>query len=145
MKNREMARLNFTEIIKYKDVDGYSKERPYKCDGFCIDCENRKLLENNEYLEAISHAADSDDFSKLYSVEYKNNKKVMMVFENPGGNANDYLGEWIEYKGIKKYVPTNIYYWLDDKLQSPPTSVEELIEIGIFYGPYLAYIINKYN
>lgn len=145
MKGTNLIKLNFDGVLKYEGVDGYSTNRPYKCNGFCMDCEKKGLLENDEYLEAISHAADSDDFYRLYSKKHNNNTKILMIFENPGGNANDYLGEWIESEGVKKYVPNNIYYWLDDKVTSPPKTIEELVEINRFYGPYLAYLIEKFD
>jgi len=143
---KELAKLNFNKIVMYENINGYKNDFPYKCDGFCIDCEEKKLLKRGEKLITISHGADSHDYKKLIKKEYSNNIPVMIVFENPGGNIN-YGDGWVEkctFKNITKFIPINHYYWVNDEIKNPITSIDEVIKFGI-YDPYIVYLCEKYN
>ena len=130
---KELVDINFKKIIQYPKITGYSDNYPYKCTGFCIDCEKNKILKKNEKLVTISHGADSSDYKeKVNKKKYKNDKRIMFVFENPGGNINYDIGEDILYKGEKKYIPNCHYYWVEE------------IEKSI-YDSYIFYLIEKFQ
>jgi hypothetical protein len=142
---KELARLNFNIILKYPQVIGYKNSFPYKCNGFCIACEENNVFKKEEKLVYISHAADSSDYKKVSKKEYKYNIPIMFVFENPGANEKYELGKYKTYRKIKKYVPINHYYWINkDKIEKGINNVNELIDAGL-YGPYIYYLHEKYQ
>ena len=82
--NKMLAELNFNKLLYYENIRGYSKQKPFKCNGFCIDCELKGILKDGEKLERMSHGADSDDFRKVIPKQYNNNTPIMflMLFES---------------------------------------------------------------
>jgi hypothetical protein len=121
------------------------KKIPYECKSFCIDCEKNGSIPSGSKIETISHAADSDDYYRLFKHEYKNNMKVMIVFENPGGNINYDMGEYCHFESIRKYIPIYSYYWIDKRIKVPPKNIDELLKWNNLYGAYIAYLINRYE
>ena len=140
---KELVDINFSKIVQYPDINGYVNDFPYKCNGFCVDCELNGILKKDEKLITISHGADSSDYKKVISKEYKNDIPIMFVFENPGGNVNYEIGKYKTYKGIKKYVPIDHYYWVNE-IEEPITDYDKLLE-GNLYGRYIFYLIEKYQ
>jgi hypothetical protein len=144
MQNKELVKLNFDHLLKY-NIDGYHKNLEIKCNGFCTACEERRIVPDGCLLETISHAADSDDYFRQTSIKYRNNKPIMFVFENPGGNVNYEMGRFYECNGFSKYIPIYSYYWIDSKAEKAPETIDDLIKYGNLYGSYLLYIINRYS
>ena len=46
--NKVLAELNFNKLLYYENIRGYSKQKPFKCNGFCIDCELKGILKDSE-------------------------------------------------------------------------------------------------
>ena len=144
---KELIDINFSKIIQYPNINGYSDDFPYKCNGFCVDCEHNGILKKNEKLITISHGADSSDYKKIIKKKYKNDIPIMFVFENPGGNVEYEIGKYKTYKGIKKYIPIDHYYWVND-IEKPIIGYDKLLEgslEGSLYGRYIFYLIEKYE
>jgi hypothetical protein len=140
----KLANINFSEIIKYKNILGYTNiDRPFECNGFCIDCENKKLMSNET---KISHGADSSDFKLLLKRNYDNDTPIMFLFRDPSPSDYEIYNE-IKYPGldIMKKVPNECYYWVKDEIKKPIISIEELISYKDMYSPYIFYLQEKYN
>ena len=64
MKSSDLVKLNFIKLIDYNGMpeDGVQNNysTPIPCNGFCIDCEQKGFLDNDELnLDQMSHGADS--------------------------------------------------------------------------------------
>jgi len=151
---KQLAKLNFSKMIIYPELNGYKveKKHDFKCDGFCISCEEKKILRSREYLTQMSHGADSLDFRKIVkkNYSYKNNTPIMFVFENPGNEYNDWSVE-IPFGPFKRNIPVKHYYWIDDNITYPISSPSELLKIAkkynlkTIYDPYFVYLQERYS
>lgn len=142
MKNSKLAELNFKTLINYPDINGYSNQKPYKCNGFCIDCEQKGLLATNEKLERMSHGADSDDFKRIITENYKNDTPIMFIMRDPPPSTKPFFTS-IEYKGITKEIPTKHYYWIQDYINEPIT--HDIIMNGSVYDLYFWYLQKHFS
>jgi hypothetical protein len=143
---KELAKLNFKELIDYPEISGYSNHKPFKCSGFCKDCEEKHLLIDGEKLERMSHGADSSDFAavfgKPYSSKTPNDTRVMFVMKDPPPSTQEFY-ESITYDGITKEIPTKSYYWIQDYVTKPVT--HDAIMKGSVYDLYWWYLQERFS
>lgn len=147
MKNKNLHRLNFKELLHYPEEVRPANyyETPAACTGFCIECEKTGALDRAKgKLTLMSHACDTDDFEVLLGEKLSPvqpvNAPVMFLLEDPGGDYN--LGENITFSGSTKKPPVNHYYF-STGLSSWPKSIDSLD--GNFYGSYFAYIMKRHS
>jgi hypothetical protein len=147
MMDKQLSKINFSEILMYPEISGYQKEHDFKCTGFCISCEGKDLLKRGEFLTQMSHGADSSDYRKIIGRNYENNLSIMFVFENPGSEFSPEHS----FRGITKNVPKE-YYWISDNITYPPRSPSELIKMAKekgeyknLYASYIVYLQEKHN
>lgn len=92
MKNHVLVELNFRRLLQYTEGP-LRPEAPYEhavhCSGYCVDCEQKGLLDGWGYkLYRMSHAADTSDFEALLGPllpqgEACIGEPVMFVLESP--------------------------------------------------------------
>jgi hypothetical protein len=46
MMDKQLSKINFSEILMYPEISGYQKEYVFKCTGFCISCEEKGFVKN---------------------------------------------------------------------------------------------------
>jgi hypothetical protein len=142
MKNAELAELNFRKLINYGVQPSVKvKYDPLQCYGYCIDCEQKYLVEPGQ-LDLISHACDSSDFEAILGPlpsAQPIDIPIVFLLEDPGGDYGN--GERFSYEGCRKQPPTNHYYW-SPQVHTWPASIEELRH---FYGPYFAYLMRNHG
>jgi len=141
---KELYELNFNEILKSKETIIIS-ENPianYEYRGFCTDCEDKNLIEEDiQILRKVSHAACLDDYKNVMgNIIETTNISVMFVFQDP--NGDDSFTEQISYNNHIKYVPSKTYYWHPCS-KKWEISIEEIIKNP--YGPYLVYLENMHK
>ncbi len=142
MNNSKLSELNFKTLINYPEINGYSKQKPYRCNGFCCDCEQKGLLTTGEKLERMSHGADSSDFKTIVSKNYENNTPIMFIMRDPPPSTQPFFTS-MEYNGITKEIPTKHYYWIQDYISEPVT--REKIMDGSVYDLYFSYIQEQFS
>jgi hypothetical protein len=68
MRNAALQKLNFVRLIDYGGQPPVENryDSPLPCSGYCIDCEQKDLLDPAvRRLDLMSHAADTSDFEAL--------------------------------------------------------------------------------
>lgn len=141
--NKELAELNFNKLLYYENIRGYSKQKPFKCNGFCIDCELKGILKDGEKLERMSHGADSDDFRKVIPKQYNNNTPIMFLMLDPAPSFSDNRDEHLSFENISKDIPTKMYYWVTDYISEPVTY--DVISKESTYDLYWWYLQEKHS
>ncbi|MDA3786930.1 MAG: hypothetical protein PF503_00305 [Desulfobacula sp.] len=147
MKNAELAKINFTEIINYggqpKVQNSYST--PLSCIGYCVRCEESGLInKTGGQLELMSHGCDSFDFESILGAMpqkgVKISQPILFLLENPGANRRN--GAPVDFRGFRKQPPVNHYYWTPNN-DKWPDQVSQFN--GNFYGPYFSYLMKKHQ
>lgn len=142
MKNPDLVRLNFVELINYGGQPEVRSKYapPLSCSGYCTDCEKAGLTGTDLHLDQMSHGADTSDYEQILGPLPGNEKSfdmpVLFLLENPGGDYGN--GAEFHYEGIVKRPPVNHYYWTPSDESTWPKSTDELSN---YYGPYFAYIM----
>jgi len=150
MKDKFLRTLNFDKLLKYPDKFPVKNDYPVpiKCKGFCVDCEKKGIIDRiDTSLTYISHGCKTEDYISILGNMPNtnvNDKKVMFVLEQPGGNLRYDLGEWVEFEGVKKYPPVKHYYWTPSS-DTWLTTIPDVQKEKNFYGNYFGYLINKYG
>lgn len=149
MKNQELRRLNFRELLSYPDtlVPKHKFDKgEVKCDGFCTECERANILGNTGgRLTLMSHGCDTSDFESVigHPVPFQKpavDLPVMFLLEDPGGDYG--LGEDVQCGGVTKKPPVNEYYFTPRDKRWPVA----FGEVGDhFYGNYFAYLMCKHG
>lgn len=140
---QDLAELNFKELLHYPEVTGYSAQKPYKCTGFCIDCEKKGLLMQGEVLERMSHGADSSDFRSVFPKEYSNNTRVMFVMFQPAYNHWKNRDTPVTYQNYTKDIPSELYYWISDYINNP-VKWNDIMQRSV-YDLYWWYLQEKHS
>lgn len=145
MRDSELQKINFTEILNYVDMRKVENkyDPPRECKGFCIACENERIVpESNVVLEQMSHGADTSDFESLLGelpTPYKDISAVFLL-ESPGGYYEN--GEPRSCGGVIKEPPVKHYYWTPPEPESCKKWPEDPYSLANHYGPYFAYLLN---
>lgn len=118
MRNSELVKINFTELLNYGGMPIVRNEYnpPLECKCFCIACENEGFVpESNVVLEQMSHGADTSDFEIHLGELPKPHKDIstVLLLESPGGYYEN--GEPRCCEGIIKQPPVKHYYWTPSK------------------------------
>lgn len=147
VKDASLADINFREILDYggqpRVENAYST--PPVCRGYCISCEESGLLEKTGgRLDLMSHGCDSADFEDVLGPMSHDRpglaEPVLFLLENPGGDYGN--GAPIDFRGLRKQPPVNVYYWTPN-IQIWPRGVADFR--GNFYGPYFAYLMQRHQ
>ena len=144
---QELRLLNFRSILQYEDIPvaKFKDElmmAPYRCNGFCLDCEHEGFVSANSNPVLMSHGCSTADFERLLGpLPNKNiNAPIMFVGENPGGNYGN-CSKAVFHEVIK-WPPVNHYYWTPS-IRNWPSSAEETRSNP--YGDYLAYLMMRFG
>jgi len=143
--NSMLYELNFNDILHATKEIRIKKDRNFEYDynGFCIDCEEKKLVDKeNGVIRKISHGTSLSDYEAVLGVRHGATigLKAMFVFQDP--NSDDSFSEELEYKGCIKHVPSKTFYWhpsVDN------WNVKSDIIMKNPYGPYITYLTNKFG
>lgn len=150
MKDPQLVELNFDELLNYGGQPSpilYEYEQPIPCQGYCVSCERKGLLEGTgKRLHRMSHGCDSSDFEAVLgpmpnegpAVEHP----ILFLLENPGGYYNN--GEKVEFDGFKKQPPNKHYYWTPGPNMKVWPSCPKDFNRN-FYGPYFAYLMRTHQ
>lgn len=149
MKNQELRRLNFEELLNYPSVlvpkHKYEKGE-VKCDGFCTECEKASILGNaGGRLTLMSHGCDTADFESVIGCAAPLQKPtvdlpVMFLLEDPGGDYG--LGVDMQCGNVIKKPPVNEYYF-SPRDKNWPVAFDDIGDH--FYGNYFAYLMCRHG
>ena len=144
MRNKDLAKLNFSELLDYggQPIVQNIYDPSLSCSGYCIDCEEKGIFSNSaDSFDQMSHGCDTSDFEVLLGRQNKEKVGYPIVFllENPGGDYGN--GEVVSFKGYKKQPPVNHYYWTPN-IDTWPEDADNLPNL---YGPYFAYLMSKHS
>jgi len=143
--NSTLYQLNFNEVLHAKNEVLIKKESApsYEYSGFCIDCEEKKLVDtNNGVIRKVSHGASLSDYELILGPlpNKITGLKAMYVFQDP--NGDDSFSEKLEYMGYIKHVPSHTFYW-HPSVDSWTVNFEQILKNP--YGPYITYLTNKFG
>jgi uracil-DNA glycosylase family 4 len=138
--------LNFNDLIQYVGGQPPVKnkyESPLPCTGYCVHCDEKFGIQ----LSLISHGCDSSDFEHLLgplpaASEFVD-KPILFLLERPVRNPWEEVKP-IEFRGFRKNVPVQHYYWSTRCKEWPKTTSGEVEEMGP-YGDYFAYLMQKHG
>lgn len=150
MKNKALHELNFKELLEYPDVFQPQNfyENAIPCQRFCIECETSGTLEKaGGTLTLMSHGCDSSDFESILGLRPNMindiTDPILFVLEDPGGDYGDIWNE-VTFENVTKKVPTSVYYF-SPTVKSWPTTFEDVMRNGNYYGTYFAYLMQKHS
>ena len=149
----DLYKINFGGcVLHYKGtvlpMNPVPDSLPYNCVGFCCECERRGLSKQTGGKEILmSHGCDGEDIARAIGEGLPRgmtDKRVMFLFENPGGDYGLGIPQTIQHADIgivTKTPPVKHYYWTTNAKRWP----QNISEVYNPYGDFLAYLIYTFG